>query len=462
NCADDSQKNNGRRLRKHWKELTGDEQENLIKAIEASIESGQFAAFSRYHADRRSAFQSHATCAFALWHRRFLLAMENMLRSTSPTASCVTIPYWDISADFQRQSTGLCFSFASCAPGLFDVLLGGVPGLFVHDNDGSIASSADQAEEGRFYLGSFAMTGLPIRGRPVANITDDRGRRGIVRNDIFDVPIPESADAQQQLGPLIRSATGDTSTTAVSPYSLFADFTRILQEEVHDDVHNSIGGVMPTYVSTLDPAFMIWHSTVDWYMSLWETCHSAQPRTTVKMGEACMERAIPEEFREENADPREPPPEDPPEGVAFLPGEEDIMIMQLRNGNDIREDELIGRYFQDIGLVFEEVADTRSLDADNAFLYQVVIESTRESDNAVKPSSGSLWEATLALTTEQDVCVATERNPSILGRDFEIIRRAPNTVGAPTYPYADLEASIAQWLALIFPLEEADEDRATL
>ena len=32
---------------------------------------------------------------FILWHRRYMLAYENMLRSLHPDFECVTLPYWN-------------------------------------------------------------------------------------------------------------------------------------------------------------------------------------------------------------------------------------------------------------------------------------------------------------------------------------------------------------------------------
>ena len=40
---------------------------------------------------------------FILWHRRYLLAYENMLRSLHPDFECVTLPYWNYFNHYDRM-----------------------------------------------------------------------------------------------------------------------------------------------------------------------------------------------------------------------------------------------------------------------------------------------------------------------------------------------------------------------
>lgn len=115
------------RFRKEWRSLSAQEREVFVSTLELSITQQKIQSIVRYHTYPRSSFQSHTTCGFILWHRSFLLAVEDMLRDLAPPrTSCLTIPYWDVTVDYHRQNTmGSCFSMASCAPGLFLELMGG-------------------------------------------------------------------------------------------------------------------------------------------------------------------------------------------------------------------------------------------------------------------------------------------------------------------------------------------------
>lgn len=80
------------RIRQDWDQMTVSSQQLFIDAMEEAISRGFFQRFLQYHADLHSSIQSHLTCGFILWHRRFLLGMENMLRSLDLKYRCLTNP----------------------------------------------------------------------------------------------------------------------------------------------------------------------------------------------------------------------------------------------------------------------------------------------------------------------------------------------------------------------------------
>ena len=80
------------------------------------IQHSRYAVFVGIHLETRNAAQAHDTCAFLAWHRKYLLAFENMLRSFGPEFLCLTLPYWDYFAEYADFITGECLTFESCSP----------------------------------------------------------------------------------------------------------------------------------------------------------------------------------------------------------------------------------------------------------------------------------------------------------------------------------------------------------
>lgn len=85
------------RIRKSWDRLKAEGlTETYITAIQVAIERGFHQDFADVHlAQTTVGDEAHRRGSFLFWHRRFLLAYENMLRSLGPEFECVTIPYWN-------------------------------------------------------------------------------------------------------------------------------------------------------------------------------------------------------------------------------------------------------------------------------------------------------------------------------------------------------------------------------
>jgi len=162
------------RIRRDWDLIDSSEKELFKQAVEESIDRGLYQVFRKYHVDLTSSIQSHETCAFALWHRRYLLALENMLRSLDPQFACVTVPYWNIMEHFRDQERELCDSIGNCARVVVD--LGGTP---------------INTESTRTYS-EIEATGVLFAGRPISRLIDDDGQAGIVRSDLLLVEVPPS------------------------------------------------------------------------------------------------------------------------------------------------------------------------------------------------------------------------------------------------------------------------------
>lgn len=360
--------------------------------------------------------------------------MENMLRDIDPPAtSCITIPYFDVLQDYHRQEKlGTCFSYASCSPGLWDNLVGGVPGLLAA-SEPTVNSRAR-----RRFAETYEREGVPISGRPLQGLRDDDGAQGIVRADLFRVPIPKQAAYDDIIELTIKSKTYD-------------DYTRGIQRGIHDFVHDTIGGFMPSYASAIDVVFMHWHSTIDWLQSVWLACHVADEmvsqqdrQTSLYAFGTCVPRVMMNHMGSTEGGPFQRGPtvdhEEQPKAT-------DSMIMQKRvvdtraNQSDffmpIWDDPLIGKYFraewddsntEALGLQFWEVVDARALGRHDSFTYEMNTDSL-------------LWKNLLSAQCP------TASNDTVRHRAFIVqppTRRHTNTTGNV---YSYIESLIEQWVS---------------
>jgi len=318
------------RVRRDWDYISRNEKELYLQAIETAIDNGIYQKFIGYHADLNSAIQSHETCAFILWHRRYLLAMENMLRSLDPKFACLTIPYWNVMEHFSDQERGLCDSFGSCARVVSD--LGGVPRDF---------------DENRVYS-EIDANGRLFSGRPIQNLKDDSGKIGIVRADLLGVEIPQTCSYRNVI---------DIYKTSSS----YFDFARRIQTGLHDDVHDFVGGMMPTFASPSDPLFLVWHSFIDLLLYIWEVCNTDDK---MHLGPTSFDP-----FRPSFINQNKTSCAYTSRAKNLFPATNITSDMYIKlGGQDIRNDPLIGKYFQDIGLTFAESSSVWKLD-ENEFSY---------------------------------------------------------------------------------------------
>ncbi|KAF0692140.1 hypothetical protein As57867_016690, partial [Aphanomyces stellatus] len=68
-----------------------------------------------------SNMEVHGTCVSVLWHRKFLVGYENMLRSMDPVANkCLTLPYFNYVQQNLDYINGKCTNMESCAAQMRD------------------------------------------------------------------------------------------------------------------------------------------------------------------------------------------------------------------------------------------------------------------------------------------------------------------------------------------------------
>ena len=80
------------------------------------MDRGHYINIVGIHGDQTSGRDAHRNCGFGLWHRKFLLLFENMLRSLGKRYACVTIPYWNYFEDSKLFFEQRCGSLRECSP----------------------------------------------------------------------------------------------------------------------------------------------------------------------------------------------------------------------------------------------------------------------------------------------------------------------------------------------------------
>ena len=322
------------RVRKPWHRMDQHQKILYIEALEEAMDQdGQnlVQKFAQIHLEKESEAEAHKTCGFILWHRRFLLAYENMLRSLKPKFRCVTIPYIDTVEAFRKQNEGTCSNLQECCPLVQD--LGG---------------SSNSVSEMRTF-GDLTYQGQCYTGRPFTKYLDKYEKPGVIRslhgNDGKPVPVPQTND----LTILIPAITGQDSAS-------YEKFAFNLMNGIHIDFHLSIGGLMGTMGSPYDPIFYSWHAVVDMYHYVWHRCKVGGP-------------LVPESnlyaqygFNQEKS--------------CYYYGTNKAPMtvhseMTMKIGNqDITADPWIGKYFVDLSPVYSDYVDTLTIKSEFRYSYE--------------------------------------------------------------------------------------------
>ncbi|KAF0683194.1 Aste57867_24737 [Aphanomyces stellatus] len=108
------------RVRKSWEAMTATEKDTYLSAVALAMDNGMYQKFVWVHQEQMSANEAHNTCVFLFWHRKFMLAYENMLRSLGDRYKCVTLPYWDYVQDYSsmqspQSPTSRCRNIEACS-----------------------------------------------------------------------------------------------------------------------------------------------------------------------------------------------------------------------------------------------------------------------------------------------------------------------------------------------------------
>mmetsp|Transcript_17082 Transcript_17082/g.31034 ORF Transcript_17082/g.31034 Transcript_17082/m.31034 type:complete len:528 (-) Transcript_17082:57-1640(-) len=292
------------RIRREWDHMDDYDRALYLDAVETAIERGLHQRFAEFHSDEVSDIQAHDTCAFWLWHRVFILAYENMLRSLEPRFACLTLPFWDIYRDYAKQesTSNACKSYSTCSK-----IINDIGGLADHD----------ELADGTFF--GRKGEGLLYSKPPVQNLRDDNNFVGMIRYDLWFDPIPEEVGIFSPDN--IKDIFGKQNRI---------DFWETLHHGIHDSVHDTIGGFMRTPASPIDPLFMPWHSTMELFDYLWGLCHFNETANINDVNEDGIKCTYTPKARE------------------YFPNislNNDEAWVKLDNTTDVRNDTLIGKYF---------------------------------------------------------------------------------------------------------------------
>jgi len=224
----------GPRLRYSWDALTVDDKKLYRDAITTAMSTGYHALFTEVHSDRTSFKEAHNTCGMMFWHRRFLLAYEEMLRSLGTRYACITIPYWDYFADYAKFLANSCTSFEDCS-------------TFLKDMGGSAGPPTTLNVNG------FGVAGNCVNGlaSPYANYTYFC-EKSTMSGSACAGCIPRGSWSK------VNYPSGFCYSSLAKYLSLqygYAWFSQNIHYGVHQSIHNMAMGAMASYPTSADPIF---------------------------------------------------------------------------------------------------------------------------------------------------------------------------------------------------------------
>ncbi|DBA00678.1 TPA: hypothetical protein N0F65_003607 [Lagenidium giganteum] len=243
----------GARVSKSWNMYTETEKKTYLQAVQKAMETGQQYRFVLLHNQHRNFVNAHGNCGFLLWHRRYLLAYENMLRGLGSNFASVTVPVWDYFSDTNKHLAGGvdCNSFQSCSKFLQDFGGGG-------SKDGG-AGERQQIGETVVNAGTCVSSGVAQYACAKVNGKADGGCEGCILRGNWD-------GATLQLGmDFLRNFQ-----------SIPDGNHRLLSEAIeggfHATVHQTLDGTMGFQASPFEPVFFGHHAMVDMALYLMNRC----------------------------------------------------------------------------------------------------------------------------------------------------------------------------------------------
>jgi tyrosinase len=238
------------RIRRDWRQLSANEKELYRDAIKAAMTTGYHTLFQEVLSDKDTCNEVYLTGASVYWHRRFLLAYENMLRSLEPRFTCITIPYWDMFADFASQVAlpTQCASMEQCSQ-------------FLGEFGGSSGTTVNVAINGlnisTLNPNGNCVNGLLSRGRNATesslNFADfssfcqssavNTSCSSCIPRGAWNSTVLPSSLTYTTLAKLIRSSNG------------FTNFGVTMQSGMQASMHNALNATMATCATAADPMF---------------------------------------------------------------------------------------------------------------------------------------------------------------------------------------------------------------
>lgn len=202
----------------------------IMKNMAAS-EKFSWLGMSKIHGDLQNGYRfcPHGDWYFLPWHRAFVVMYERVIRDLTKSDD-FAMPFWDWTANPHMPEVFL----SKTTPD------GKKNWLFV-----------DDAGQNR--------TWPPAKPMP-ASIVGPKVLAKILKDTPFEIFGTSRPDGQDNLDPSWVVGGGGVQGT--------------LEARPHNQVHNNIGGWMPTPASPRDPIFFMHHSNIDRIWAMWNLHHS--------------------------------------------------------------------------------------------------------------------------------------------------------------------------------------------
>ncbi|RHZ16159.1 hypothetical protein DYB26_011146 [Aphanomyces astaci] len=308
----------GKRQRKAWSASSAAEKELYISAVEESMKRGLYQRFLSVHNDLKANKEAHGTCVFLFWHRKFLVAFEDMLRSLAPAYACMTLAYWDYTQDYVRFQTSQCKTIADCSVATAD--LGGS----THGRDPQPADPGHST--------------LCVTSRPLNASDGGCVRRGDWHATAMpDWSISNARSSLFDVGPSIAAVSYD------------------LEIGIHGSVHMELRGQMGNgFLSPHDPIFYLHHAMVDVLHTVFYHC-KVEPLNLDPVGQ----QTHPSSFQgcTVNYGDGEPQPVGPTTAIlmrSHVDLDDNLPI-------PVEDDPLIGHFFKPLPSEYFKLTDARTL-----------------------------------------------------------------------------------------------------
>ncbi|KAF0685723.1 Aste57867_22422 [Aphanomyces stellatus] len=283
-CTSDSPSvcklSNCNNYRKDWYSHTAQEKANFQSCVSKIYQAGIYQKMAGVHVYSPNDQYAHHTYGFVHWHRKWLLIVQNMLRSMGGVCSCINMPYWDWTEDAIAMQTSGCSSRVQCSGVLRDWGGGG----FTSGTYKTIAIYSDPNSG----VASSSTSGYCV----LNNITKD-WRTGMDLNRFktaWDANCPvirrgwdDFSDANGQYASPMAASSFLGLASSLAGASTFTSIIPICLGDIHVLPHDRSGAIMQTFISPADPIFLLHHGNIDRVLAIWEQCQGCiNPSTATR------------------------------------------------------------------------------------------------------------------------------------------------------------------------------------
>ncbi|KAF0699233.1 Aste57867_10198 [Aphanomyces stellatus] len=230
------------RERLSWLAMTDSQRGLYISAVQKAMDLGYHYHFTQLVEEPATYSEYYLTTGWAYWNRKYVLAYETMIRSLDPTFANVTVPYWDVFADYAQAQVNATCQTLDCAslltPNVNSNSLGGYTnalGLLNIDSNMTVGFKATAAPFTHFCESNSSCSHWLPRGN---------WRRGYPSGFGYF-----------------------TVANALNIATDFQNFTSFLKATLHNNMHVALGSTMVsnrTMADVLFVPFQCVHSTPSW------------------------------------------------------------------------------------------------------------------------------------------------------------------------------------------------------